>query len=70
MKMFSLYHPFTGKYVSNLVYDRRNKKKYNFQLTYNLNNVTVWKTRSGAEAQAQRIFACDRNVALEVKEIR
>lgn len=49
MKMFALYHPFTGKYVSNLVYDRRNKK-YNFQLTYNLNNVTVWKTRSSAEA--------------------
>lgn len=35
MKKFALYHPFSGKYVSNLVYDRKTKQ-YNFQLTYNL----------------------------------
>ena len=69
MKMFALYHPFTGKYVSNLSYDRRNKK-YNFELTYGMYKIRYWNSRSSAEAQAQRIFASDRNVALEVKEIR
>lgn len=69
MKRFALYHPFSGKYVSNLSYDRR-RKGYNFQLTHNVNEIRVWNTKSSAEAQAQRLFAWNRNVALEVREIR
>lgn len=69
MKKFVLCSTFTGKYVSNLFYDRKNKK-YNFELTYDMYKIRYWNSRSSAEAQAQRIFACDRNVALEVKEIR
>lgn len=49
MKKFVLYHPFSGKYVSNLSYDRKSKK-YNFKLTHNLNEISTWGTRSGAEA--------------------
>lgn len=69
MKRFALYHPFSGKYVSNLSYVRR-KKGYNFQLTHNVNEIRVWNTKSSAEAQAQRLFAWNRNVSLEVREIR
>ena len=67
MKKFALYHPFSGKYVSNLSYDR---KRYNFKLTHNLNEISIWRTKSGAEAQARRLFAWYRNVVLEVKELR
>lgn len=69
MKKFALYHPFSGKYVSNLVYDRKTKQ-YSFQLTYDMYKIRYWNSRSSAEAQAQRLFAWNRNVGLEVKEIR
>ena len=69
MKRFALYHPFSGKYVSNLSYDRKTKK-YNFRLTHNVNEISIWRTRSGAEAQARRLFVWYRNVVLEVKEIK
>ena len=69
MRQFVLYHPFTGKYVSDLSYNRKTKQ-YSFELTYDLYKIRYWNSRSSAEAQAQRMFACDRNVALEVKEIR
>ena len=69
MKWFVLYLPSTGKYVSDLSYNRKTKQ-YDLQLTNNFGEIKLWNSRSSAEAQAQRIFACDRNVALEVKEIR
>lgn len=40
MKKYVLYHPFSGKYVSNLSYDRR-REGYNFQLTHNVNEIKV-----------------------------
>ena len=69
MRQFVLYHPFTGKYVSNLVYDRKTKQ-YRFDLTYDLYKIRYWNSRSSAEAQVHRLYAWDRNVGLEVKEIR
>lgn len=69
MKKFVLSSAFSGRLISNICYDRKNKRYY-VQLTDNLNEAKLWKTRASAEAQAQRMFACDRNVALEVKEIR
>lgn len=69
MRQFVLYHPFTGKYVSNLVYDR-NTKQYSFELTYDLYKISYWNSRSSAEAQVQRLYAWNRDVGLEVKEIR
>lgn len=69
MKKFVLSSTFSGRLISNLSYDRKNKRYY-VQLTDNLNEARIWKTKATAEAQAQRLFACDRNVALEVKEIR
>lgn len=69
MRQFVLYHPFTGKYVSNLVYDRKTKQ-YRFDLTYDLYKIRYWSSRSSAEAQVQRLYAWNRNVGLEVKEIR
>ena len=69
MRQFVLYHPFTGKYVSNLVYDRKTKQ-YRFDLTYDLYKIRYWNSRSSAEAQVQRLYAWNRNVGLEVKKIR
>lgn len=69
MRQFVLYHPFTGKYVSNLVYDRKTKQ-YRFDLTYDLYKIRYWNSRSSAEAQVQRLYAWNRDVGLEVKEIR
>lgn len=69
MKKFILCSTFSGRLISNLSYDRKNKK-YHVQLTDNLNEARVWKTKAGAEAQAQRLFDWNRNVGLEVKEIR
>lgn len=69
MKKFVLCSTFSGRCISNLSYDRKNKK-YNFELTYDMYKIRYWNSRSSAEAQAQRMFACDRNVALEVKEMR
>lgn len=69
MRQFVLYHPFTGKYVSNIVYDRKTKQ-YRFDLTYDLYKIRYWNSRSSAEAQVQRLYAWNRNVGLEVKETR
>lgn len=69
MKKFILCSTFSGRLISNLSYDRKNKK-YHVQLTDNLNEARVWKTKAGAEAQAQRLFEWNRSVPFEVKEIR
>ena len=69
MKKFVLCSTFSGRCISNLCYDRKNKRLH-IQLTDNLNEVRVWKTKASAEAQAQRIFAWNRNIPFEVKEIR
>lgn len=53
-----------------IAFSRKGRKGYNFQLTHNVNEIRVWNTKSSAEAQAQRLFAWNRNVALEVREIR
>lgn len=69
MKKFVLSSTFSGKLISDLSYDRKNKRYY-IQLTDNLNEARVWKTKSSAEAQAERLFAWNRRVPFEVKEIK
>ena len=69
MRMFVLSSTFSGRLISNLSYDRKGKQ-YHVQLTDNLNEARVWKTKSSAEAQAQRLFEWNRHVPFEVKEIR
>lgn len=69
MKKFVLCSTFSGRPISNLSYDRKNKK-YHVQLTDNLNEARVWKTKSSAEAQAERLFAWNRRIPFEVKEVR
>lgn len=69
MRRFVLSSTFSGRLISNLSYDRKNKK-YHVQLTDNLNEARVWKTKALAEAQAQRLFEWNRRVPFEVKEIR
>lgn len=66
---FVLSSTFSGKLISDLSYDRKNKR-YAIQLTNNPNQARVWKTKSSAEAQAQRLFAWNRRVPFEVKEIK
>lgn len=69
MKKFILCSTFSGRLISNLSYDRKNKRYY-VQLTDNLNEAKLWKTRASAEAQAQRLFAWNRRIPFEVKEIK
>ena len=56
MKKFVLCSTFSGRLISNLCYDRKNRR-YHVELTDNLNEARVWKTKANAEAQAERIFA-------------
>lgn len=69
MRMFVLSSTFSGRLISNLSYDRK-EKKYRVQLTDNLNEAKIWKTRANAEAQVQRLFEWNRRVPFEVKEIK
>lgn len=69
MRRFVLSSTFSGRLISNLSYDRK-EKKYRVQLTDNLNEAKIWKTRANAEAQAQRLFEWNRRIPFEVKEIR
>ena len=69
MKKFILCSTFSGRLISNLSYDRKNKK-YHVQLTDNLNEARVWKTKAVAEAQAQRLLEWNRRIPFEVKEIK
>jgi len=69
MRMFVLSSTFSGRLISNLSYDRK-EKQYRVQLTDNLNEARVWKTKANAEAQAQRLFEWNRRVPFEVKEVR
>ena len=69
MRRFILSSTFSGRLISNLSYDRK-EKQYRVQLTDNLNEARVWKTKSSAEAQAQRLFEWNRRVPFEVKEVR
>ena len=69
MRMFVLYHPSSGTYVSSVSYDRSNRQ-YLVKFTNKISELKIWSNRSYAESQAQRIFASNRNLSLEVKEIR
>lgn len=51
MRRFVLSSTFSGRLISNLSYDRK-EKRYYVQLTDNLNEARVWKTKALAEAQA------------------
>lgn len=69
MKKFALYNPSIDQYVSYLLYNRKTKT-YDIEYTRNVYSIRLWNLRSSAEAQAQRVFDWNRNVALEVREIR
>lgn len=69
MRNFALYDPSSGQYVSYLSYNRKTKQ-YEIEFTRNLHAIRFWKMKASAEAQAQRVFDWNRNVALEVKEIK
>lgn len=69
MRRFVLSSTFSGRLISNLSYDRK-EKQYRVQLTDNLNEARIWKIKASAEAQAQRLFEWNRHVPFEVKEVR
>ena len=69
MRNFALYHPGCDQYVSYLAFNRKTKQ-YEIEFTRNLHAIRFWKMKASAEAQAQRVFDWNRNVALEVKEIK
>jgi len=69
MTRFALYNPKLDQYISYLQYNRKTKT-YDIEYTRNVYSIRLWNLRSSAEAQAQRVFDWNRNVALEVREIR
>lgn len=68
MKKFILCSTFSGRLISNLSYDRKNKK-YHVQLTDNLNEARVWKTKAGAEAQLNAYLSGIDGFLLRLKEL-
>ena len=69
MRNFALYNPSNDLYVSYLSYNRKTKS-YDIEFTRSLHAIRFWHIKASAEAQAQRVFEWNRNVALEVKEIK
>lgn len=69
MRRFALYHPSSDQYVSCLSYNRKTNS-YEIEFTRNLHSIRLWNTKASAESQAQRVFGWNRNIALEVREIR
>lgn len=69
MRRFALYHPGSDQYVSCLSYNRKTNS-YEIEFTRNLHSIRFWNTKASAESQAQRVFGWNRNVALEVKELK
>lgn len=69
MHNFALYDPSSGQYVSYVAFNRKTKQ-YDIEFTHNLHSIRFWKMKSSAEGRAQRIFDWNRNLALEVREIR
>ena len=69
MRNFVLYNPSSDLYVSYINFNRKTKQ-YDIEFTRNLHSIRFWNAKASAESQAQRIFDWNRNVALEVREIR
>ena len=69
MKKFALYNPSIDQYVSYLLYNRKTKT-YDIEYTRNVYSIRLWNLRSSAEAQAQRVFDWNRNITLEVHELK
>lgn len=69
MRRFALYHSGSDQYISYLQYNRKTKQ-YDIEFTRDLYAIRFWKMKASAEAQAQRIFDWNRNLALEVRELR
>ena len=69
MRNFALYDPSSGHYVSYVAFNRKTKS-YDIEFTRDLHSIRFWKMKASAKGQAQRIFEWNRNVALEVREIR
>lgn len=69
MKKYALYNPSNDQYVSYLLYNRKTKT-YVIEYTRSVYSIRFWNLRSSAEAQAQRVFDWNRNVALEVHELK
>ena len=69
MRNFALYDPSSGQYVSYVAFNCKTKS-YDIEFTRDLHSIRFWKMKASAEAQAQRVFDWNRNVALEVRELR
>ena len=69
MRNFALYSPSNDLYISYLSYNRKTKS-YDIEFTRSLRAIRFWKMKASAEAQAQRVFDWNRNLALEVREIK
>lgn len=69
MRNFALYNPSNDLYVSYVTFNRKTKS-YDIEFTRELQSIRFWKMKSSAEGQAQRIFDWNRNIALEVRELR
>ena len=69
MHNFALYNPSNDLYVSYVAFNRKTKQ-YDIEFTCDLHSIRFWKMKASAEGQAQRIFDWNRNLVLEVRELR
>lgn len=67
MEKYALYHPASGKYLSNYFYDSKNKS-YSFHVSNDIQDIWTWNGKSHAERQLRLLFPNPSTALLEVKE--
>lgn len=67
MEKYALYHPASGKYLSNYFYDSKNKS-YSFHVSEDIQDIWTWDEKSYAERQLSMLFSNPSTAPLEVKE--
>lgn len=55
MEKYALYHPASGKYLSNYFYDSKNKS-YSFHVSNDIQDIWTWNEKSHAERQLNLLF--------------
>lgn len=67
MEKYALYHPTSGKYLSNYFYDRKNKH-YTFHISEDIQDIWTWNEKSHAERQLSMMFPNPSTAPFEVQE--
>ena len=68
-KWYGLYHPASGKYISNFFCNYTNKH-YTFHLANDIQDIRVWLNKASSEEQLKRMFNNPEDAPLEVREVK